>query len=223
VEPYQVSNQYDNRRKEFFVIDKFSLRSTEDRGPICEQSLTLTSSNLSFFSQASSTIETNGTINLYGGGDFLFRAGEKITLKPGFQVINGTQFTAENGACEDSNGRLGKPIDDYDNYKLDYTISKPANSILPQDLEHSAELHQDQLTVFPNPANRELNISGNWSNESQTLISITNVWGIEIERKILSVSRSIDLKLSIESFASGVYILNVTRNEKKYRRKFVKQ
>ena len=71
------------------------------------------------------------------------------------------------------------------------------------------------ISVFPNPTNDYINISNGINIEK---IILTNVLG-----KIVFEATQHLSKVNVESFQSGIYILNIYTNDKKYNIKFIKE
>lgn len=131
--------------------------------------------------------------------NYVFRAGNSISLKQGFSVEAGNQFRAELGSCLDFDGcgfnhasRLGN-------------------------VEMQETLQESHLSIFPNPTANRINIAFN-EDFCYTLLSIE---GKYLGKKDCSINQK--ASLYTESLPSGVYLLKIEGSKDVYFKKFVKQ
>lgn len=80
--------------------------------------------------------------------------------------------------------------------------------------------HSDySIDIFPNPTENELNINFNTSNNLQKSVRIFDITG-----KLLLVEETIsNLKLNTSNLTKGLYIINITEDNKSKTIKFIKQ
>lgn len=80
--------------------------------------------------------------------------------------------------------------------------------------------HSDySIDIFPNPTENELNINFNTNNNIQKLVRIFDITG-----KLLLVEETIsNLKLNTSNLTKGLYIINITEDNKSKTIKFIKQ
>jgi hypothetical protein len=131
--------------------------------------------------------------------NYVFRAGNSITLKDGFVAEAGNQFRAELGSCLD--------FDD-----CGFNHASRLGSVAM-----SGEAEQGDLRVFPNPTHDQLQISFT-ENFCYMLMTID---GKRFKTKDCSINKK--ASLSTQDLPSGVYLLKVEGSEKVYFQKFVKQ
>lgn len=72
-----------------------------------------------------------------------------------------------------------------------------------------------RLTIFPNPANNELNIKG----LSECQYIVTDITG----RHLMNGNAKGDVSLDISALVPGIYILDITENGKSHKAKFIKE
>lgn len=92
---------------------------------------------------------------------------------------------------------------------------------IPTNIDSEIGTNQNLYTVYPNPAENELNIKMNTNNEIQSL-KLLNNFGIDMMQNI-PVSRSSDVyNLSVTDLPSGVYVIEIQNNGIIFRHKLVK-
>ena len=80
--------------------------------------------------------------------------------------------------------------------------------LIPNMTEIQNEIHTDEITLYPNPAQEEINIKLN--NQIQSHVRIINTMGkLMYEGEIQGNS-----KINTSHFSSGIYIVEINSNEK---------
>ena len=79
-----------------------------------------------------------------------------------------------------------------------------------------------QLSVYPNPANGKLNISGNFNVSGTVKYNVTNIIGATVFSSELNISEGLQNKtIDISQLKAGIYILNIESEKGKAYTKFV--
>ena len=160
---------------------------------------------------ANKEIETNGSVEISPTQSYSFRAGEKITFKPGFKVQAGTssQFVAEIVEVSE----CGEPDGEEADYGLGEDITM---DILKQPLS---------FELFPNPANEIITISYKSIENNVVSISVTDFVGKEYLKleKVILLDNELEKTLNISNLSSGIYFMTIYTNKGKLTKKFYKQ
>ena len=81
------------------------------------------------------------------------------------------------------------------------------------------------LSVFPNPASDEVNVSFNVTDASDVKVEVLDITGKTIETVVeaANVTGMQNNSVNTTDYAAGVYMINITTNEGSIQRKFVKK
>ena len=104
-----------------------------------------------------------GDVNVNDGADITFRAGQAISLKPGFNVYQGGVFTAEIDKvyCDGNQVSQEKSMTNDDNSQALQNIEKRGDKVTFEDNSNqslSKEQNEIIFNTYPNPAQNYLNI-----------------------------------------------------------------
>jgi hypothetical protein len=139
-------------------------------------------------------IETLNSVQVISGQDISFLAGNRVTLKPGFQVLSGGRFTAGIyscglvDACATGNTKKSEVVKE----SMNYTNK---NEVV------------DIVQVYPNPNKSGLfNLRFSSSRMKNSILSVYNIKGeLILNDIIISEEQIIDLSKQTE----GVYFLRI--------------
>lgn len=117
------------------------------------------------------------------------------------------------------------------NYFFDWEILTSGN-FCPSDLEEVNvtvncflsldEMNVDAyLTVFPNPARSDVNVSFTLIEASQVHLTMTNLLGAKVYEKTLVENTTFDESIDLSNLQKGVYLINLQVGSKTYTRKLV--
>lgn len=156
-------------------------------------------------------IENNGIIDINSAQAYSFRAGEKITFKPGFRVQHGSQFTVEIVDVSDCGESDGEPS----NYGQ--VIGDKSNVL--------SEVPSFDIQLFPNPASDRIIISCKAINSNVADIIITDFIGRELIRleKVTFTKNKLHKILNISNLSNGFYFVTINTYENKITKKFYKR
>lgn len=131
----------------------------------------------------------------YATGTTLYTAGESITLKPGFTVANGVEFTAKIENCTPS------AIQEVPNVATERMREDVELNILDLKKEESPQVH-----IYPNPSNGQvtLNISSEDGDMAIQTIQVFNLNG-----QLISAERNRNATFDISAIAKGIYFVRV--------------
>ncbi|MDR2970952.1 MAG: M12 family metallo-peptidase [Bacteroidales bacterium] len=176
-----------------------------------ETNVTVTSSDVSNTQYADiiakQDISTSRTVNIDNGNSMYMRAGNSITLKPGFSVsaANGTEFVAkiENiYDCGTSSSSPPKVIiqnmpEEYDD--MNYTTIKSISDF--------------SYNVYPNPSYELINITYSMDMEMVLSIELVNLFGqriITVLPKQNHQAGTHTLQIPVSDFPTGTYFLTIS-------------
>jgi len=80
----------------------------------------------------------------------------------------------------------------------------------------------NKINVYPNPTNKEINISLNESFQDETTITIYNSLGQLVHKEILNAFNR-NYSIDMQNKASGFYYIEIKNNKKLYTSKFIKE
>jgi len=146
--------------------------------------------------KAASTITATGNIP---AGNMRFKAGESITLLPGFTVAAQALFSASIEACSDNN------------LTGTYTIV-PLSKLNASPTKTSITSNQIDLQIIPNPVTYQATIEYNLPNSSKVVLSISNIQGRPIKQLFKDHYQDAgrhDFMFSAKDFAKGVYLISL--------------
>lgn len=162
----------------------------------CSNSLTITDTYANSSYKAAQSIITNGTVNVTGNGSF--KAGQSITLRPGFHAQSGCNFIASIEACANLS----------DNSDLE-NVSRKATS--ENELVTTAKIIKDtKLEVFPNPFEQSTNIRLSLSKPQPFSLAIYSGTGQIIEKLDDFHSKEAglyDYRFTAQNLPNGIYFL----------------
>lgn len=128
-------------------------------------------------------------------------------------LVTGTSFT-------DSVGKNGlnwymvkavklqqTPSGTYNNLSLGI---KDSNSFTYPNLNINQLAVADDITLYPNPAQKTLNIISNTSKDIVTNITLLNIWGQEMTSiKQVIINRSTPISIDVNGYPQGVYLIQL--------------
>lgn len=229
VEGTWLSQSKNSSIDSWVLLDNFSLRSGESSD--CAPDLVVSSSTPGL-TQSAFTLKTQGTVVIPNTQSTTYRAGEVISLKPGFKASSGSTFRALTGECGTTvpAGRIGQEneaeklspnsITNHNNYQTDY-LGKSSGEVA---LEPSNDdvYKESPLTIAPNPANDKITVSVNLKGNSSVEITIVSLIGVIADSRSINEAQSINEEFIIQQLPSGVYLLKVKSDEGVMVKKFVK-
>lgn len=131
----------------------------------CPVDLEITENSTPCSYQASNDLWTMGSVEIEG--DITFRAGNNISLQPGFRVAAGATFTAQIEDCssspEASMVREATPVSEWE---------APVNELLIS----------DKLKVFPNPATDYFTVQFDLDQPTRVYLSLIDASGREVRQ-----------------------------------------
>lgn len=156
--------------------------------------------------EASATITATNQVgigdNVFQNG-VVYHAGDFVDLQPGFDAINGSQFSAYVEGCSD-------------NYF--YKNSGPKNIAVTDDLPELPKLNR-QFSIYPNPSNNEIKIV--MQNAKLARILIASVDGKTVYEN--NIQETDTIEIDINALNKGIYIVNVTADDGNvYTKKLIK-
>lgn len=180
-------------------------------GLVCPSnvSLTITDNPVSGYKEADD-IETNGTVITASTGVTVFRATNSITLEPGFMADASPStnfFFAYIHGCQ-----ANSSTSSYNYFRTNFDISQ-------SNFENFQKPQSEKLSISPNPsASGIFNISfKNLPADGE--LSVFNIMGLEVKR-IHSIS-DLNLSVSLEGQAKGIYLFKYKDNASGYQTKKV--
>lgn len=143
-----------------------------------------------------STVHANGRIRLRGN---------EVLLQPGFEVVSGGEFIAEN--LESMNLDFSPPPG---GLKGAMVIQNSSNDNLSEELfdNNTADQINDHLQIYPNPASDFIFIN---ANNLYTEITIYDSNGLIVTRTFNDGNETYSVDVS--GFNSGIYIVKVTSDD----------
>jgi hypothetical protein len=84
-------------------------------------------------------------------------------------------------------------------------------------------LVEDNITLFPNPADKELTLEINSMEQGNAELVVRNVLGSVVYTEALQVSSHVSKQINISILPSGIYSVEFINREKAIRSKFIKQ
>lgn len=101
--------------------------------------------------------------------------------------------------------------------------SKYSNTITVSVTCREGEEMNNDITIFPNPANENIFIQGVWSNNEKINISILNIRGELLQTTAVNVAGYfINEKINLTSFSPGIYFIKLTGTTQEKEIQFVK-
>lgn len=156
------------------------------------------------------TILPTGSYTINSGATITFHAVDEIDLEPGFTASSGSSFDALiTSSCSTSNYHFKRPNN---NNPANYIIVSGGNDI-------------SNLIMYPNPAEKTLNLKFILSQDENVNFSVSNIIGQSVSEPINATfsAGSQSQILSIDDLPPGIYILNVKTPNSKRELKFVKE
>ena len=149
--------------------------------------------------------ESSGSItsaNILSDVQILFDAKTLVDLTPGFFVANGRALHAYIDGC-------GNKV------ALGNTKNK-SNNIYNQSAKENAELNLNSLQVFPNPADKKIDVRYQLKHDADVAFTIYNMQGILVyqsasAKKLAGIFHE---TINVSKFAAGVYLLKCETNNK---------
>ena len=137
--------------------------------------------------RAESQISSTNVID--SGSQIIFKAGNSIVLKPGFEVKHGAEFNGTIESCT-------SPIP--------FTVEKKQIDYIPG------------LRIFPNPSLGETRIEFPINSNNSTELLISDLSGKLLEKQLLKGTRSgIEMKsISYNFLKSGTYVIHLYQGDK---------
>lgn len=164
----------------------------------------LNSQNL-FYNPIAGTIHSSPSLIVIADDDVVhYKAYNEIVLE-NFETEEGAEFTAEIIPC---------PIDCdiYTNYKLN---SKDLELFTNTDINNN----DDNINIYPNPANNILYIEGVFDNSNNNLQIYNSLGSLIISKQITQNITTID----ISQLSNGVYFVKILSDNFIYKQKIIKQ
>ncbi len=228
VETSLIPADGNRKRVNFAYLNNFSLRAADNSSEFfCSPDLLVKTSS-SGLKEASITLATQGNFVIPSGQTTAYKAGQLVTLKPGFRATSGCAFKASIGACIANGGRLdiNDSLPSIELYKQETRFEKiisKGKGGLAMISESDDEIQKEsRLTIIPNPANDKITISAHLSRISSVEITIVSLVGVAVETKIIGETRTVSEEFNIQTLSPGVYLVKVKSGEGMMVKKFVK-
>ncbi len=168
------------------------------------------------------TGSSDGTLTIYKDADFVFEAGNVITLLNGFSAENGSNFHAKIQACSSNK------TNDYPESDGEIPYEDFISSLYPQfeQLKNEEGHTIIPLTTFtpsPNPFSTTLDLNFSLPNESQVQIRITDALGV----LVYTHTRTYDageqkLEFDTMKLPSGMYFVQFSAGDFHEMKKVIK-
>ena len=156
-----------------------------------------------------------GEVNVASNNAVFYKAGNFISLEPGFYTQNDALFQAEiiNTPFCYSTDRLAPPSGTGDEYA---SIDNPSfESIQKNNIKNELLNFGTTINIFPNPSNTYCEVN---SNEMIDYITISSVMGTIINREQVNQN---NYRLATDNLANGVYLVNITTANKNVTKKVI--
>ncbi len=140
---------------------------------------------------ASDIIESTRT---YTSGTILFSAGESITLKPGFEVAKGTEFTAKIEDCTPTLVEEEEPI------------AEERSAAEEIDNNSFKQVKEAKVLVYPNPANGQITID---ILNQQTENTVQNIQLFNLNGAMLMDNIHAGTRVDVSELPKGIYFISV--------------
>lgn len=204
-------------RNVWVLIDDFSLRTDGSENTTCFQEVVVQSSTTENAIVGDQRVRTMGPVTVASGQNKTYRAGQEITLAPGFTASAGSIFIAGYGNCANPNGRDVSLNPVVDIYRQDYQTSQGLAGLIPEPdlLVDSAE---DPLTLFPNPGRDQLTVMLNDYYQKQLKLVVYNVMGTIVFQDYISTEKTVN----ISQFATGMYVVKIELPGRTITKQFIK-
>jgi hypothetical protein len=156
-----------------------------------------------------------GEVNVASNNAVFYKAGNFISLEPGFYTQNDALFQAEiiNTPFCYSTDRLAPPSGTGDEYAS--TDNPSFESIQKNNIKNELLNFGTTINIFPNPSNTYCEVN---SNEMIDYITISSVMGTIINREQVNQN---NYRLATDNLANGVYLVNITTANKNVTKKVI--
>lgn len=175
----------------------------------CPTNLVVTQSFTSLPIDEKQASETITASNILSPGTWNeYHAGRSITLVPGFFSNTANTFDAYILGCEST--IAGRPAAMPEEIAENYTDNPAIEENYMEDMQ--------ELSIYPNPANSEINIKAN--ENIRNIIIVTTDGKTVLEKNVSGESFDV---LDITNFSKGMYIINIqTESDKIFSKKIIK-
>ncbi|NJO02797.1 MAG: T9SS type A sorting domain-containing protein [Bacteroidia bacterium] len=149
------------------------------------------------------TITTNGSISYTNGSEVTMRTGISIDLMPGFQALNGAEFTAyvEGNACQDLPELM--------------SLQYPGEDLIPSFISPiETSTSKKELTISPNPARLETILNLETTDvANEIVVEVYDQIGFLVYKNVFDRNQGIhNLKIPLENLNSGIYTFHIKVN-----------
>ena len=173
--------------------------------------------------EASKSLTVDGQITIaHPTNEVIFRAGQIVKLKPGFQVSNGSKFKA----TTDYNFQLScqtsqlEPLFSSCGYNSNAFRLGNTNPIVEEELEDEP-IVDGELLLYPNPTQGMLQVQLYLGKETDATLNVYDLTGALKEQMQFERITSINQQLNLQGLPRGMYIIKVTTAEQSYSSKVI--
>lgn len=152
--------------------------------------------------------DSPGGLGLTNNSDYVFRAGNSVSLRAGFHAESGNRFRAEIGACQGFEGC---------GFNYQERIASGNPEIKVEQVVQTLVEEEVDFVIFPNPAHSILNIKG----QGITHIEVFSLFEKEIPVKILETTED-QYVISVQSLRPGSYFVKIYSEEQIHVAKWMK-
>ena len=168
--------------------------------------------------RASNTTQNNASFEVKSGAQVQLTAGNSITLKPGFKVEPGANFSAKIEPCNENVMKMTKSFNgegDEENIETSFT-----------ELNNNEEIFDPRIfSFFPNPTNSDFSVSYTINEESFVKIELYDMLGNKI-KTLLDIQRqsagNYYSHFSMSELSAGIYLLVFSNNSQTITDKIIK-
>lgn len=179
--------------------------------------------------QAKNKITTNSPITVHPGADYEFRAGELVTLGPGFNALPGSNVTVSinPNTCMNLKNSSLSPLQElmYRSSEVNLPKSKPFD-ISKYDKEGVKYKENNQIIakIFPNPNNGifTMEISTVLPNERFNF-ELCDLQGKTVYTESTVINLKKQIKIDIQHLNSGVYLLKISNDHSVFTERIIKE
>jgi hypothetical protein len=198
-----------NLRNTAVFLDDFSLRAYDSD---CATDVIVNNATSNSVYEAAYTVSSSGIYSINTGQSKIFKAGEAITLNPGFSAMSGSTFTATIAECTTApGGRISySEILQADEhiYLRNHFDNEEKKDLSMYPIEIMPAIGEESyLKLIPNPAKEKIKAIADLNVESEVEISLVNIVGLTLDKRRITSVRNINEVFDITNLANGLYLI----------------